>query len=85
MLYNGLAFISDDVRQLSILQRILESNIFWMYVIKNGKPYASNYYSLSGVDIKNFGIPLFSKEQEEQLLSLCQKNEIDSWLENFYQ
>ena len=85
MLYNGLAFISDDVRQLSILQRILESNIFWMYVIKNGKPYASNYYSLSGVDIKNFGIPLFSKEQEEQLLSLCKKNEIDSWLENFYQ
>lgn len=56
MLYNGVAFVSDDLKKLQVLKSILDSNIFWNYLVKNAKPYSTGYYSLSGVDIKNFGM-----------------------------
>lgn len=58
MLYNGIAFVSDDIEKLKVLKNILESDIFWSYIVKNAKPYSTGYYSLSGVDIKNFNIPI---------------------------
>lgn len=57
MLYNGVAFVSDDPEKLRVLKSILDSNLFWNYLVKNAKPYSTGYYSLSGVDIKNFCIP----------------------------
>ena len=57
MLYNGVAFVSDELEKLQVLQNILDSNLFWNYIVKNAKPYATGYYSLSGVDINNFCIP----------------------------
>lgn len=57
MLYNGVAFVSDKIEKLQILKGVLDSEVFWEYIVKNAKPYASGYYSLSGVDIKNFCIP----------------------------
>lgn len=80
MLYNGLAFVNDDVRKLRILKIVIESNLFWDYVRANGKPYASGYYSLSGVDIKHFGIPLFSMAEENELLTMKDREEIEHWL-----
>ena len=56
MLYNGVAFVSDDLEKLQVLKSILDSNLFWSYLVKNAKPYSTGYYSLSGVDIKNFCI-----------------------------
>ena len=85
LLYNGIAFVSDEKDKLVIVKRIIESSLFWSYIIKNSKPYSSNYYSLSGVDIKNFGIPDFSKEDISTLLSFDSKEEIDNWLGQFYQ
>ncbi|MBP5398765.1 MAG: N-6 DNA methylase [Bacteroidales bacterium] len=84
MLYNGLAFVNSDIRRLEILKRVIESKLFWRYVAANAKPYASGYYSLSGVDIKHFGIPVFSLTEENELLSLSNKNEIEHWLINKY-
>lgn len=80
MLYNGLAFVNSDIRKLEILKRVIESKLFWRYVVANAKPYASGYYSLSGVDIKHFGIPVFSHTEENELLSLSNKDEIEHWL-----
>lgn len=54
MLYNGIAFVSDDIEKLKVLKSILDSDIFWNYIVKNAKPYSTGYYSLSGIDIKNF-------------------------------
>lgn len=56
MLYNGIAFVSDNLEKLQIMKSILDSDIFWNYLVKNAKPYSTGYYSLSGVDIKNFGM-----------------------------
>jgi hypothetical protein len=84
LLYNGMCFISEDKRKLTILQRILESSIFWNYILKNSKPYSSGYLSLNGANIKHFGIPSFTSEQEAKLLSLKSNSEIDIWLAQFY-
>lgn len=84
MLYNGLAFVNDDIKKLKILKKIIESAMFWQYIKSNGKPYASGYYSLSGVDIKHFGIPLMSVDDENELLSLNDNRETENWLRNRY-
>lgn len=84
LLYNGLAFINNDDRKLLILKAIIESNLFWNYIQANGKPYSSGYYSLSGVDIKHFGIPEFTPEEENELLALNDKFEIERWLRKHY-
>lgn len=85
MLYNGLAFVNNEEKALRILKAVIESEFFWRYIQKNGKPYASGYFSLSGVDIKHFGIPEFSIEEENELLSLNDKSEIERWLSVRYQ
>ena len=84
LLYNGMAFVGSDIRQMKILQKVLESNIFWKYVVSNGKPYTSGYYSLNGTNIKNFGIPKFTEKEEIKLLQMKNKDEINSWLASFY-
>lgn len=84
LLYNGLAFINSDKRKLLILKTIIESNLFWNYIQANGKPYSSGYYSLSGVDIKHFGIPEFSPEEEEELLAMTDRSAKDKWINSHY-
>ena len=84
LLYNGMSFVSNDEIKIKILKKILESDIFWNYVVANGKPYSSGYYSLNGVNIMNFGIPNFTYEQMKELLFLTDYNDIDDWLRNFY-
>ena len=51
----------------------------------NAKPYASGYYSLSGVDIKHFGIPEFTMDEEVELLALENRDEIEWWLRRKYE
>ena len=84
LLYNGLAFVNTEERKLLILKAVIESDLFWNYIQANGKPYSSGYYSLSGVDIKHFGIPEFSLDEEEDLLSMNDRSEIEDWLRNHY-
>ena len=84
MFYNGLAFVSTDDRKLLILKAIIESKLFWKYIQTNGKPYSSGYYSLSGVDIKHFGVPEFRSEEEDELLGMNDKAEIERWLRRKY-
>ena len=84
LLYNGMAFVGEDERKMRILQKIFESNIFWNYIVANSKPYSSGYYSLNGSNIKNFGIPIFTEREVEELLSIQNKDEINKWLARYY-
>lgn len=84
LLYNGMAFVGEDERKMRILQKIFESNIFWNYIVANSKPYASGYYSLNGSNIKNFGIPIFTEKEVEELLSIQNKDDINNWLVRYY-
>lgn len=84
LLYNGMAFVGEDERKMRILQKIFESNIFWNYIVANSKPYSSGYYSLNGSNIKNFGIPIFTEKEVEELLSIQNKDDINNWLARYY-
>ena len=84
LLYNGMAFVGEDERKMRILQKIFESNIFWNYIVANSKPYSSGYYSLNGSNIKNFGIPIFTEKEVEELLSIQNKDDINNWLTRYY-
>lgn len=85
LLYNGMAFVSDEESTLLVLKKVMESELFWQYIMRNSKPYTSGYYSLNGVNIKNFGIPNFTSEQQTDLLAMTDKKEINNWLIQFYE
>ena len=84
LLYNGMTFVNDDKSIVMILKAILESNIFWEYVKLNSKPYASGYYSLNGINIKNFGIPVFTEDEKHHFLALDRRCKINKWFESLY-
>lgn len=79
MLYNGMAFVSDDINKLNVLKCFLESDIFWDYVTLNAKPYASGYSSLNGANIMNFGIPELDTNESNRLImehNLIKRNDM---------
>lgn len=85
LLYNGIAFVSNDKLQLQVLKRIMESSTFWEYVTLNSKPYSSNYYSITGVVLKCFGIPNFTPKQIRQLLRYKSQTQVNNYLREFYE
>jgi len=84
MFYNGQAIIGHSEEEMLLIKKILESRLFWYYIESTSKPYSSNYYSLNGTYIKNFGIPEFSKQDIDFLLNENDKVIIDSFLEDYY-
>lgn len=85
LLYNGMAFVNNNLRPLLILQKFIESDFFWSYVTKNSKPYTSGYYSLNGNNIKKFGIPFLTEDQCVELLSMTDHTEIEDYIVQLYQ
>ncbi|WP_442589688.1 HsdM family class I SAM-dependent methyltransferase [Pedobacter sp. AW31-3R] len=69
LFYNGIAVISNDRRELELLKRILESELFYNYIKSTTKDYSSGYISMSRNYLKNFGIPQLTTEQQERLLT----------------
>ncbi|WP_286760612.1 Eco57I restriction-modification methylase domain-containing protein [Salegentibacter sp. UBA1130] len=82
---NGLAIVSEDLRDLEYLRKVLSSRIFWFYIVNTSKPYGSGYYSLSRNYIKNFGIYDFTEEQINYLIDTDDQHEIDLFLERLYE
>ena len=62
----------------------MESRLFWYYIKTTSKPYSSDYYSLNGTYIKNFGIPDFSEEDIDFILNEGNQDIIDAFLEDYY-
>lgn len=84
LLYNGMAFVSDDREKLLILQKVLQSGVFWSYVMANAKPYAAGYISLNGDNIKHFHVPNFTDAEKRELLALRSQKKVYEWLMKFY-
>jgi hypothetical protein len=82
--YNGQAIIDNSIKKLKLIKKIIESRLFWYYITSTSKPYSSNYYSLNGNYVKNFGICELSKEEELFLISEQNKKTIDEFLEKKY-
>ena len=85
LLYNGMAFVSNNKEQLQVLQKVLQSRVFWSYVMTNAKPYASGYVSLNGDNIMHFHVPDFTDAEKRELLEIKGQKKVDEWLEQFYE
>ncbi len=84
LFYNGQAIIGHSEEEMQLVKKILESRLFWYYIKTTSKPYSSDYYSLNGTYIKNFGIPDFTEDDIDFLINEPNQNIIDAFLEDYY-
>lgn len=84
LFYNGYALISDNWKDLQIIQKVLKSKIFWYYIKTTSKPYGGEYYALAKNYIKKFSVPNFTEEQKKFLLQNKDQNIIDDFLFDLY-
>lgn len=82
--YNGQAIISENKKDLEFIKILLESDIFWFYIVKTSKPYNSNYFSLNGGYINNFSIPYFTNEEKEYLIFETNKIKLNNFINTKY-
>ena len=84
LFYNGQAVIGHTEDEMLFIKKIMESRIFWYYIKTTSKPYASNYYSLNGNYIRNFGICNMDETEMEFVLNENNKTELDIFFESKY-
>lgn len=89
LIYCGYGIYSSSERELKVLKRILESEIFNFYMRHTAKPYSTGYYSYAKNYVKGFGIVELSEDEKDAVLQmnsfeindfLCEKYEINSEL-----
>jgi adenine-specific DNA-methyltransferase len=76
-----MAIVSEDLKKLKIIKKIMESDLFYRYISSTTKDYASGYISMSRNYLKNFGVFQFSESEEEDLLN---SGNPDDLLKQFY-
>lgn len=84
LFYNGQAVIGHTEDEMLFIKKIMESRIFWYYIKTTSKPYTSNYYSLNGNYIRNFGICNLDEKEMEFVLNENNKTELDIFFESKY-
>lgn len=85
LFYNGYALVSDNLRELLIAQKILQSRIFWYYIEHTSKPYGGDYYALAKNYVKDFGYIQLSSEEKDKILYLDKASDINEFLEEKYE
>lgn len=84
LFYNGIAIVGHTKKELLLIKRIIESRLFWYYIKTTSKPYSSDYYSLNGNYINNFGIYNFSDEEINYILKEKNQKKLDLFIEDKY-
>ena len=84
LFYNGQAVIGHSEEEMLLLKKIMESRLFWYYIKTTSKPYSSNYYSLNGNYINNFGICDFTNNEIDFILNENNKDVLDAFFEERY-
>ena len=84
LLYAGYAIFHNSTRELQVVKRILESDVFWYYISKTSKPYSGNFYALAKNYVKDFGVCELTTDEEDYLLSTDSIQERNSFLMNKY-
>jgi len=84
LFYNGQAIIGQSLDELRFIKKIMESRLFWYYIKTSSKPYSSNYYSLNGNYIKNFGVYNFSEEEKNYIAKEDNMNKLNTFIECKY-
>jgi hypothetical protein len=85
LFYNGLAVVGGTIEEMEIIKKILESSVFWYYIKTTSKPYSSNYYSLNGNYIRNFGVCELNSLEKEFILKENNKSILNDFFEDKYE
>ena len=85
LFYNGLAVVGSSETEMEIIKKIMESNIFWYYIKTTSKPYSSDYYSLNGNYIKNFGVCELTEKEKKFLIEETDQNILNEFFEDKYE
>lgn len=85
LFYNGQAIIGKNIEELLFIRKIMESRLFWYYIETSSKPYSSNYYSLNGNYIKNFGVYDFSEEEKNYIINEDDISKLNTFIESKYE
>jgi len=73
LIYCGYALFPRSYKDVKILLKILNSDVFWYYISNTSKNYANGYKSFAKNYVKKFSIPDLTDSQKELLLSLSPK------------
>ncbi|HAH54078.1 MAG TPA: N-6 DNA methylase [Flavobacterium sp.] len=84
LFYNGQAIIGHSEKEMLLIKKIMESRLFWYYIKTTSKPYTSNYYSLNGNYIRNFGICQLDNDELDFVLNEQDRNVLDTFFEYKY-
>lgn len=84
LFYNGLAVIGQAEPDMIIIKKIMESRLFWYYIKSTSKPYSSEYYSLNGNYIRNFGICNLTDDEKAFVINEQDRNTLDAFFESKY-
>lgn len=85
LFYNGQAIIGHSKKEMILIQKIMESNIFWYYIKTTSKPYSSDYYSLNGNYIKHFGVCELSEKEKKFLINETDQSILNNFFEDKYE
>lgn len=85
LFYNGQAVIGHTKEEMVFIKKLMESKIFWYYIKTTSKPYSSEYYSLNGNYINNFGVCQLTKEELNFVIKENNKIMLDKFFESKYQ
>lgn len=85
LFYNGLAVVGSTETEMKIIKKIMESSIFWYYIKTTSKPYSSDYYSLNGNYIKNFGVCELTEKERKFLINETDQNILNEFFEDKYE
>lgn len=83
--YNGLAVVGSAEKEMEIIKKIMESSIFWYYIKCTSKTYSSDYYSLNGIYIKNFGVCELTERENEFLIEESNQSILNEFFEDKYE
>lgn len=84
LFYNGQAVVGHSEEEMLLVKKIMESRLFWYYIKTTSKPYSSNYYSLNGNYINNFGVCDFTNNEIDFILNEDNKDALDTFFEERY-
>jgi type I restriction-modification system DNA methylase subunit len=85
LFYNGQAIIGHSEEEMLLIKKIMESRIFWYYIQTTSKPYSSDYYSLNGNYIKNFGVCELTEKEKIFLIEETDQNILDEFFGEKYE
>jgi len=84
LFYNGQAIIGHNRDEMQLIKKLMETKLFWYYIKTTSKPYASNYYSLNGNYIRNFGICELNSNEIDFVLKENNRQILDNFFEEKY-